>query len=115
MTTINPFPIRIGIIGESAPGKEVEVRILIGHPMETGFRIGINGTDKIPKNIIEKMVVKINQDILFMADVGTGIAANPLLQFFVTIPASGGVISVEWFDDQGVSRKAEKELISPRS
>ena len=52
MATINPFPIRIGIIGESAPGKEVEVRILIGHPMETGFRIGINGMDKIPKNII---------------------------------------------------------------
>ena len=42
------------------------------------------------------------------ATLGTGIAANPLLSIFVKVPPQGGVISVEWRDDQGVQGRAEK-------
>jgi sulfur-oxidizing protein SoxZ len=112
MATINKFPIRVSFVGNPKPGASVEVRILIGHPMETGFRMADNGIDQIPKNIIEKVLVKLNQELIFEADVGTGIAANPLISFLIEVPEKGGVISVNWLDDHGNTGQIEKELIS---
>lgn len=111
MATLNKFPIRISVIGSPKPGSEVEVRILIAHPMETGFRIAENGIDKVPKNIIEKIRVKMDQQVLFEAQVGTGVAANPLLSFIVPVKDVSSVFSVEWEDDRGATGRAERELI----
>jgi sulfur-oxidizing protein SoxZ len=115
MATHNKFPIRVSFIGNPKPGATVEVRILIGHPMETGFRMADNGIDQIPKNIIENVVVKLNQEVIFTADVGTGIAANPLISFLMEVPEKGGNLSVNWVDDQGNTGLTEKELISFKS
>ena len=46
------------------------------------------------------------------ADLGTGIAANPLLSIFVEVPKDGGMISVEWRDDLGKQGRAEKMLLA---
>jgi sulfur-oxidizing protein SoxZ len=112
MATLNQHPIRLSIIGNPIVGKEVEVRVLIGHPMETGYRLGDGGNERIPKNIIESIVIKLNQRVLMNAELGTGIAANPLISIFVEVPKEGGMISVEWRDDLGKQGKAEKMLIA---
>jgi sulfur-oxidizing protein SoxZ len=93
----------------------IEIRILIGHPMETGFRMADNGINQIPKNIIENISVKFNQDLIFQAEVGTGIAANPLFSFMLQVPERGGMVSVNWVDDQGNTGQTEKELILLKS
>ncbi len=113
MATLNPHPIRINIIGTPVVGQQVEVKVLIGHPMETGFRLADGGNERIPKNIIEKVYIRLNQEVVMQAELGTGIAANPLFSIFVTVPAGGGLISVDWEDDQGVKGRAEKILVSP--
>ena len=41
MATLNLHPIRLSILGTPLVGQEVEVRVLIGHPMETGYRLGL--------------------------------------------------------------------------
>lgn len=111
MATPGKFPIRISLIGAIAPDNEVEVRILIGHPMETGFRSNESGIP-VAKNIIETIIVKLDRVELFRAKVGTGIAANPLISFFLKIPIKGGTLEVEWQDDQGASGRAQKELLT---
>ena len=111
MATLNLHPIRLSIIGSPVVGQEVEVRVLIGHPMETGYRLGLDGNERIPKNIIESVVIKLNQDPIMQANLGSGVAANPLLSIFVKVPPQGGVISVEWRDDRGVQGRAEKMIV----
>jgi len=112
MATLNQHPIRLTILGTPKVGQEVEIRVLIGHPMETGYRLGEGGNDRIPKNIIENIVIKLNQQVLMNADLGTGIAANPLLSIFIEVPKDGGMISVEWRDDLGKQGRAEKMLLA---
>jgi sulfur-oxidizing protein SoxZ len=112
MATLNPHPIRINIIGSPMVGQQVEVKVLIGHPMETGYRLCDGGNERIPKNIIDKVTIRLNQEIVLQAELGTGIAANPLFSIFVTVPSGAAMISVDWEDDQGVKGRAEKLLVS---
>ena len=81
-------------------GDVVKVRLLIQHPMETGFRYDFSGTS-IAKNVIHSMSAEYGGRVVFRARMGSGVAANPLLQFWVR-PDQSGDIRVSWEDDQGV-------------
>ena len=80
-------------------GEVFEVRVLVQHPMETGFRRDMNGAT-IPVNIVDRLVCRINGREVFRAELGTGIAANPYLVFNAVAEASG-TVEVEWSDDKG--------------
>jgi len=80
-------------------GEVIEVRITIQHPMETGFRYELGGRP-IPKNVIHSLVARYSGAEIFRAEMGSGIAANPYLQFFTVAEASGEFI-FEWVDDDG--------------
>jgi sulfur-oxidizing protein SoxZ len=85
-----------------------EVRILIQHPMETGYRLDMMGT-LIAKNVIKSLQVKWGDVVIFKAALGTGIAANPSLQFWMKASQSG-LLKLEWEDDLGALGQAEKLL-----
>ncbi len=80
-------------------GQVFEVRILIRHPMETGFRHDDVGK-AIPQNVINSLTCHYNGVEIFRADLFPGIAANPYLAFFVTASTSGE-LEVVWNDDAG--------------
>ena len=80
-------------------GEPFEVRVLVQHPMETGYRRDLNG-QSIATNIVDKLTCRIGDRVVFSAELGTGIAANPYVQFFTTADASGELV-VEWSDDHG--------------
>ena len=107
------IPIRLNITGEVKPGGILAVVLLIGHPMETGFRV-LDSGQRIPKNVIESIQVKLNEQLLFEADTGIGISAHPYLAFPVALPAefpaSGLKMSVQWLDDKGQRGTLEREL-----
>jgi len=90
-------------------GEVIEVRIVIQHPMETGFRFDLLGR-AIPKNVINNLSVRYNGSEVFLAEMGSGIAANPYLQFFTVAEASGDFV-FEWIDDAG-QRGAERAAIT---
>jgi sulfur-oxidizing protein SoxZ len=90
-------------------GDIIEVRIAIQHPMETGFRFDISG-QAIPKNVINQLVCRYNGVEVFRAEMGSGIAANPYLQFYAVAEASGEM-AFEWIDDNG-NRGAERARIT---
>lgn len=89
-------------------GEIVEVRIAIQHPMETGFRMDNNGR-VIPKNTISNLVCRYNGAEVFRAEMGSGIAANPYLQFYFVANESGKV-ELEWTDDAGEKGSASAAI-----
>ena len=80
-------------------GEVIEIRIAIQHPMETGFRFDLMGK-AVPKNVINSLRVRYNGAEVFRAEMGSGVAANPHLQFY-TVAEASGEITFEWVDDAG--------------
>jgi sulfur-oxidizing protein SoxZ len=52
-------------------GEPFEVKILVQHPMETGFRRDLDG-QAIPTNIVDKMTCTYGGREVFGAELGTG-------------------------------------------
>ena len=100
---------RIQVPATAQAGEVIEVRVTIQHPMETGFRFELGGKP-IPKNVINSLLVRYNGATIFRAELGSGIAANPYLQFH-TVARQSGDIEVAWVDDNG-ERGAETAAIS---
>ncbi len=99
---------RIKIPDSVKRGEVFEIRLLIRHPMETGFRYN-NVGQKIPKNIVKTVTCRYNGEEIFQAELFPGIAANPYLSFFTTAEASGELEFV-WTDDTGVTTSAQMAL-----
>ena len=91
---------RINVPATVPRGKPFEVRILVRHAMETGYRMDEIGKS-IPRNVIRTFACRYNGDAVFSARLSSGIAANPYLRFFVTARESGQ-LTIEWLDDGGV-------------
>lgn len=87
-------------------GEVIELKALIMHPMETGFRPGTNGTI-IPRNIIERFVASWNGTEIFRMDFSPAIAANPFVSFFA-VARESGTIAFRWTGDEGF--KAEESI-----
>ena len=81
-------------------GEAVEVRVLVQHPMETGFRREADGR-AVPMNVVHSLVCHLAGAEVLRAEFGTGVSANPYLAFWIVPPASGELV-VEWVDDAGV-------------
>jgi sulfur-oxidizing protein SoxZ len=91
---------RISIPSKVTRGEPFEVRLQIRHPMETGYRTDDVGKS-IPRNVIRTLTCKYNGEVVFSAQLSSGIAANPYLRYFVTARNSGELL-FEWVDDAGV-------------
>src|SRR5215813_14905570 len=92
---------RVQVPAEVKRGEAIEIRVAIQHPMETGFRFDLMGR-AVPKNVINSFVARYNGQEIFRAELGSGVAANPFLQFYTRAEASGE-IEFSWVDDAGVS------------
>ena len=85
-------------------GEAFEVRVLLQHPMETGFRRDLDG-NSIPMHIVDKLSCTYGGNEVFHADFGSGMSANPYVAFFVTASRSGELV-VQWSDDRGDTGRA---------
>jgi sulfur-oxidizing protein SoxZ len=90
---------RIAVPPTVKRGEPFEVRVIVQHPMETGFRRDYDGK-AIPLNIVDKLSCTYGGRVVFSAVLGSGIAANPYFVFYVVGNASGPMV-VEWSDDRG--------------
>jgi sulfur-oxidizing protein SoxZ len=91
---------RINIPSKVARGEPFPVKLQIRHPMETGYRTDDVGKG-IARNVIRTLTCRYNGEVVFAAQLSSGIAANPFLSFFVVARAPGEMI-FEWIDDAGV-------------
>ena len=89
----------INVPQKARRGEIIEIKTLIQHSMETGFRVGYNGA-LIPRDIIDAFVCTYNDAEIFRANMSSAIAANPFLTF-TTIAMESGTIAFKWTGDNG--------------
>lgn len=91
---------RLSVPAKARPGEIILIRLLLEHPMESGFRRDSLGR-AVAKNVIHSLVVRYDGREILRAELGSGIAANPYLAFYTRAMASGEV-EARWVDDAGL-------------
>jgi sulfur-oxidizing protein SoxZ len=82
-------------------GEVIQVKTLIAHVMEPGFRASHNGR-LLPRDIITLMTCIYNGEEIFRADFSPAVAANPFVTFYTTATESG-TLDFMWTGDNGFS------------
>ncbi len=87
----------VNVPAKAKRGEIIEIKALVGHVMETGFRRTEIGT-LIPRDIIRLFVCSYNGEEIFRADFHPAVAANPLIEF-TTIATESGRLEFKWTGD----------------
>ncbi|MTV39956.1 thiosulfate oxidation carrier complex protein SoxZ [Duganella radicis] len=90
-------------------GDIIEIRALIGHPMETGYRVGADGK-LLARDIIRTFECRYNGETVFGAELHQAISANPYIAFF-TVATESGTLECKWDGDNGFTH-TEKMTIT---
>ena len=98
----------INVPTKAKRGDIIEIKTLMSHIMETGYRHTATG-EIIPRNIITSFICRFNGAEIFRADLFPAIAANPFMTFFTTATESGR-FEFEWTGDQGFSEHASASI-----
>lgn len=99
---------RVQVPPKVKKGEPFEIRVLVQHPMETGYRRDLNG-QSIPMHIVDRIVCRIGGREVFRAELGSGMAANPYVAFYA-VAEQAGPVEVEWSDDRGERGRATATL-----
>lgn len=100
-----PRRIRIRVPKTAAQGDLIVVKAMIRHPMITGQR---TGTFRIrqKRHILHRFQCLYAGELVYDAQMGTGIAADPYFALHLKAHRSG-LVEFRWYDDDGsVYRKA---------
>jgi sulfur-oxidizing protein SoxZ len=89
-------------------GEVIEIRTLIAHPMETGYRSGPDGR-VLPRDILRRFTCRYDGEVVFAADLHPAIAANPYLAFH-TVATVTGPLEFTWEGDNGFNQTESHAL-----
>jgi sulfur-oxidizing protein SoxZ len=89
-------------------GDIIEIKTLMSHILETGYRHTASG-EVVPRDIITSFSCRYNGAEIFRADLYPAIAANPFITFFTTATESG-TFDFEWIGDRGFSETASASI-----
>jgi sulfur-oxidizing protein SoxZ len=98
----------INVPKKARRGDIIEIKTLMSHIMETGFRHTTAG-EAVPRDIITSFVCRYNGTEIFRADLFPAIAANPYFAFF-TVAKDSGKFEFEWIGDNGFSETASAAI-----
>ena len=98
----------INVPPKAKRGDVVQIKTLISHIMEPGFRPGADGRI-VPRDIITLMTCRYNGEEIFRADFFPAVAANPFVTFH-TIATESGKLEFEWTGDNGFSEIASANI-----
>jgi sulfur-oxidizing protein SoxZ len=90
-------------------GDIIEIKTLMSHIMETGYRHTAAG-EVVPRNIITSFSCRYNGVEIFRADLFPAIAANPFVSFF-TVATESGKFEFEWIGDRGFTEMASASIV----
>ena len=97
MTT--PPPPRVRTPATAKPGEIIEIKSLVSHEMESGFRKDADGK-LVPRKILNRFEAAFNGKPFFTADWYPSISANPYQAFYFKASVSGE-FRFTWRDDDG--------------
>ena len=98
----------INVPKKAKRGQVVEIKTLMSHIMETGYRRTATG-EIIPRDIITSFSCRYNGVEIFRADLFPAIAANPFITF-TTVATESGKFEFEWIGDRGFTETASASI-----
>jgi len=90
-------------------GEIIEIRVMIEHPMESGFRYD-NVGKTIPRHIATDFRCHYNGREVFRATLHPAVSTNPYFVFYV-VAQETGKLEFDWADDRG-GNVTETRLLS---
>ena len=98
----------INVPKKAKRGAIIEIKTLVSHIMETGYRRTATGA-LVPRDIITSFPCRYNGVEIFRADLFPAIAANPFISFF-TVATESGKFDFEWIGDEGFTETASAAI-----
>jgi sulfur-oxidizing protein SoxZ len=98
----------INVPASAKRGDVIEIKALMSHIMETGYRHTETG-EVIPRNIITSFTCHYNGVEVFRADLFPASSANPFLSFF-TVATESGAFEFRWVGDRGFQETASANI-----
>ena len=100
--------IRLSVPARAKADEVIEIKVMIQHDMESGYRRGSLG-EAIPRDIIKHFRCSMHDETIFAAEFHPGEAANPLSSFHLRAQRSG-MLTFELIDQIGVRWSKQAEL-----
>jgi sulfur-oxidizing protein SoxZ len=94
--------------GSARRGEIITIRTLVGHAMETGYRVDAQG-QLVPRDIVRRFTCRYNGELVFAAELFAAVAANPFIEFN-TVALSSGTLTFEWEGDKGFVQRENMAL-----
>jgi len=91
-------PMRMRIIRK---GDVAEVKMLIFHPMETGYRKSPVTGEIIPKHFIKTLQAMHNGNVVLEVEWSRSVSRNPFLHFRLLGAKAGDKVTIAWQDNFG--------------
>ena len=90
---------RVRMPAKAKAGEIIEIRALVEHPMESGFRLD-NVGKPIPRHIVDTFTCTYDGREVFAVRLHPAVSTNPYFVFNLVATRSGDVVFT-WKDDQG--------------
>jgi sulfur-oxidizing protein SoxZ len=98
----------INVPPKAKRGEVIQIKTLISHIMETGFRRDHVG-QLVPRDIITAFTCAYNGETIFEATLYQAIAANPFITFH-TVATQSGTFTFQWTGDNGFAADASAKI-----
>ena len=98
----------ISVPAKARRGQIIEIRAMLAHPMETGFRPDSKGR-LIARDIVNRFECTFDGEPVFACDLFPAISANPYLSFTMTAVATGELM-FRWRDDKGAMVEEKRRI-----
>jgi sulfur-oxidizing protein SoxZ len=98
----------INVPAKAKRGDIIEIKTMMSHIMETGYRRTADGK-VVPRDIITGFTCRYNGAEIFRADLFPAIAANPFVTFFA-VATESGKFDFEWIGDNGFAETASAAI-----
>ena len=99
---------RISYPKTAKEGEVIEIRTLISHVMETGYRPDASGR-VVPRDIIRRFTCRYGAEEVFRAELWQAIAANPFISF-TTVATESGRLTFTWEGDNGFTHTESGDI-----
>ena len=100
---------RVRLPESAKVGDVIEIKTLISHVMETGYRHSTTG-EAVPRDIITSFSCKYNGEEIFATTLYPAIAANPFVTFH-TVATTSGTLAFTWQGDNGFEVTEEAKIV----
>jgi sulfur-oxidizing protein SoxZ len=100
---------RVRMPANARQGEVIEIRTLVQHPMESGFRLDNTGKE-ITRHIIQSFECTYNGRGIFRAKLHPAVSTNPFFTFYALAAESGDFVFM-WKDDQGGVATVTQSLV----